>query len=146
MAYKGRFIPTNPQKYRGNVENIIYRSRWEQVVMSRLDTNPSVLEWSSEELAIPYTDRTTGKLRRYFPDFWVKWKTKDGQVETVLIEVKPKTETRPPKKGTKTNKRYVQEVLTWGKNVSKWQAAQSFCKRQGWRWWVMTEDDIGLTF
>ncbi|NDB85179.1 MAG: head completion protein, partial [Alphaproteobacteria bacterium] len=29
MAYKGKFNPKNPNKYKGDPTNIIYRSRWE---------------------------------------------------------------------------------------------------------------------
>ena len=39
MAYKGRFIPKYPEKYKGDPTNIIFRSLWERRVMSYLDEN-----------------------------------------------------------------------------------------------------------
>jgi hypothetical protein len=54
MAYSGYFKPTNPQKYRGNPTNIVYRSLWERKFMVFCDNNPSILQWGSEEIIIPY--------------------------------------------------------------------------------------------
>jgi len=53
-AYKGKFHPNNPRKYKGNVRNIIYRSMWERMLMVQLDRNEKVIEWGSEEIVIPY--------------------------------------------------------------------------------------------
>ena len=36
-AYKGLFKPLNPQKYKGNHKNIIYRSSWEKRFMGYCD-------------------------------------------------------------------------------------------------------------
>jgi hypothetical protein len=54
MAYKGKFIPTNTKKYRGNPTNIIYRSLWERKFMVYCDLNENILEWGSEEIIIPF--------------------------------------------------------------------------------------------
>ena len=43
MAYKGKFTPKNPQKYKGNPKNIIYRSSWERRFMSYCDKTKEVL-------------------------------------------------------------------------------------------------------
>jgi hypothetical protein len=72
--YRGRFVPHNPSKYNGNPTNIIYRSSWEFRVMRYLDENSSIVQWSSEELAIPYVSPLDGRVHRYFPDFIVKIK------------------------------------------------------------------------
>ena len=71
-AYKGKFHPGNPKKYRGNVRNIIYRSMWERMLMVQLDRNEKVIEWGSEEVIIPYRSPLDGKVHRYFPDFMLK--------------------------------------------------------------------------
>ena len=94
--YKGKFKPKNPKKYIGDPSNIIYRSRWELKLMSYLDKHPHVLEWGSEELIIPYKSPIDGRYHRYFPDFLVKRINKNGQKETILIEVKPEYQTVPP--------------------------------------------------
>ena len=137
MSYKGKFRPKNRSKYKGDPDNITYRSLWERQVMKSLDENPNIVEWASEEIVIPYRSPIDGKMHRYFPDFYVK--TSIG--EQWLIEVKPKVQTKPPKK-SKSRSRYLREVKTWGVNQAKWEAAESICKKHGWKWNIWTEDEI----
>ncbi len=147
MAYKGVFRPKNPKKYKGDPSNIIYRSRWELLLMSRLDAHPDVLEWSSEEIVIPYRSPIDGRVHRYFVDFYVKKRNaSDGKIETVLIEVKPKAQTKPPAVQQKPTRRYINEVQTWGINSAKWNAAENYCKDRGWKFQIFTEDHLGLKF
>lgn len=143
MAYKGKFSPKNPWKYKGDPTNIIFRSLWELRVMKYLDENTAVIEWSSEELAIPYICPTDNRRHRYFPDFIVKAATKDG-VQTMILEVKPKKETREPKKRKKATRQYITEVMTWGKNQAKWAAAREYCADRGWQFQLITEKELGL--
>ena len=56
QKYKGKFTPENPSKYAGDSNNIIYRSMWERRCMKYFDNNPSILQWASEEVVIPYYD------------------------------------------------------------------------------------------
>ena len=142
--HKGFFRPKNPKKYKGDPDNIIYRSGWEAKFMSYLDGHPDVLEWSSEEIVVPYLSPLDGRMHRYFPDFKVKRKDIRGKVETFVIEIKPKKQTAPPTKQTKLTKRYIMEVKTWGINSSKWDAANKFCKERGWKFLIMTEDDLNF--
>jgi hypothetical protein len=143
-TYKGRFSPKNPQKYKGDPTNIIYRSGWERKVMKYLDENNAVLEWSSEEIAIPYICPTDNKRHRYFPDFLVKARMKDGSIQTMLWEVKPKKETKEPKKKKRVTKQYITEVMTWGKNNAKWKSATEYCLDRGWTFRLITEDELGI--
>jgi hypothetical protein len=147
MAYKGIFRPINQSKYKGDPTNIVYRSRWEFMVMQKLDAHPDVLSWSSEEIIIPYISPIDGKRHRYFPDFWFRKKNPDNTIEEILVEVKPASQTKPPavQKG-KPNKRYITEVATWGVNSSKWQAAQAYCNAKGWKFVIITENELGLNF
>jgi hypothetical protein len=144
MAYSGRFNPKNPQKYVGDFKNIIYRSTWECKVMDWLDKNPDVISWASEELIIPYISPVDGRCHRYFPDFIIKVLTKDGGLKTILIEVKPKKQTKEPEPQKRKTKRYITEVMTWGVNCSKWKAAKEYCADRGWTFQLITEDDLGL--
>jgi hypothetical protein len=144
MAYSGRFTPSNPQKYIGDYNNIIYRSSWEAKVMNWLDKNPSIISWASEELIVPYLSPVDGRWHRYFPDFIVKMKTRDGKLKTMMIEVKPKKQSQPPEPRKRITKQYIQEVATWGVNQSKWKAATEFCLDRGWEFQVLTEDHLGL--
>ena len=141
---QGYFKPVNPQKYRGDPTNITYRSGWEKLVMISLDNNPSILEWSSEEIVIPYTSPLDGRTHRYFPDFYVLAKTKDGGIQHQIIEVKHKKETMEPKKKKKITESYVYEVTTWGKNQAKWKAAEEYCRKKGWTFRILTEEHLGL--
>jgi hypothetical protein len=144
MAYSGKFNPKNPQKYIGDYNNIVYRSSWECKVMDWLDRNDNIISWASEELIIPYLSPTDNKYHRYFPDFLVKAKTRDGKFKTILIEVKPKRQTLPPEPKKRVTKQYVNEVVTYGVNQAKWQAATEYCLDRGWEFRVMTEEHLGL--
>ena len=144
MAYSGKFTPKNPQKYIGDYNNIIYRSSWECKVMDWLDRNDNIISWASEELIIPYISPADNKCHRYFPDFLVKAKTRDGKFKTILIEVKPKRQTLPPEPKKRVTKQYINEVVTYGVNQAKWKAATEFCLDRGWEFKVMTEEHLGL--
>ena len=144
MAYSGRFRPSNPQKYAGDYKNIIYRSSWECRVMNWLDKNPNIVSWASEELTIPYISPVDGRWHRYFPDFVVKVKDKNGQLRTMMLEVKPKKQTQAPTPQRRVTKRYITEVTTWGVNQAKFKAATEYCLDRGWEFKVITEDHLGL--
>lgn len=148
MAYQGMFRARNPKKYKGDPTNIIYRSRWELKLMMHLDEHPDVLEWSSEEIIIPYRSPIDRKLHRYFPDFFVKKRDKNGVVESLLIEVKPHAQTQQPTlmetRNRKPTRRYVKEVMTWGINSAKWKAAEEYCKDRKWKFVIMTEKELGI--
>src|SRR5690606_32571394 len=92
---EGRYSPLNPGKYRGDVKQIIYRSSWELSLLSRLDKDPDVLAYSSEEIIIPYRSPVDNRIHRYFTDFWVRKKV-NGEIREALIEVKPFVQTQPP--------------------------------------------------
>jgi len=141
--HQGIFNPKNPNKYKGNPNNIVYRSSWELKFMRYCDLNEKILEWGSEEFFIPYLDPTTNKVRRYFPDFIVKIKENSGNIKKYLIEVKPKKQTLEPKKTKgKQQKTYINEVLTYNKNLAKWKAAEEWCKDHLIEFKIITEEEI----
>jgi hypothetical protein len=146
MSYKGLFKPRNPQKYKGDPSNIVYRSRWELKFMGYLDAHQDVVQWGSEEFCIPYRSPIDNRIHRYFPDFWVKKINTDGSSETVVVEIKPAKETVAPAVQTKKTKRYLREVYTWGINSAKWEAARSFCADRKWKFIIMTEHELGIKF
>lgn len=143
MTYHGRFVPKHPQKYKGNPNNIIYRSSWEQRVMRQLDAHPQVEWWASEELPIKYLSPVDQRVHRYFPDFIVKVKRADGSSTTYILEVKPLSQTtlRAPKRQTR---KFLEEAKTYAVNQAKWHAAEEFCQDHGWIFRVITENDLGL--
>ena len=145
-TYKGYFNIKYPQKYKGNIQNIIYRSSYELKLMNFLDRNPNVIQWASEEFFVPYKSPIDGKIHRYFPDFWVKKKNNQGITETIVIEVKPKNQTIPPVVRTQINKQYLYEVQTWGINTAKWEAAEKYCLEKSWKFMIVTEKELGIKF
>ena len=132
MAYKGRYNPIHPKKYKGDHHNIVYRSLWERKFMVYCDTSDNIIEWGSEEIIIPYLSPWDGRMHRYFPDFYIKVKQHDGSVKKFIIEVKPKKQCSPPEKTPKRKtKRWFKEVKTWGVNSAKWKYATSWCENNG---------------
>ena len=146
MAYKGRYNPINPKKYKGNPQNIIYRSLWERKFMVYCDTNDKVLEWGSEEIIIPYISPWDGKKHRYFPDFYIKVKQSSGNLKKFIIEVKPKKQTRPPKPVERKTKRWIKEVRTFGINEAKWKHATKWCKDNDMEFKILTEEELGIRY
>ena len=98
-----------------------YRSGWELKVMVHLDADPNVETWSYEKTVIEYVSNVrTKKIRKYYPDFLVKYK--DGRVE--LLEVKPKRKL---------------EQLTVRKKA---EAAREWCKVNGLTYKILTEVEL----
>lgn len=139
---QGLFVPINPEKYVGDVNHICYRSGWEKKFMIWADTNPGVLKWCSEEMAIPYYSQVDLKMHRYFPDFLIQVKNRQGDVIKYMIEIKPLAQTKPPKKPSRNSKRFLNEMMTYSVNSSKWEAAEAYCKKNGLVFKIMTELDI----
>ena len=145
MSYKGFFKPKHPSKYKGNPMNIIYRSSWELKLMDYLDKHPDIVSWQSEEFFIPYISPIDNKIHRYFPDFKVVKKIDGTKTETIVIEVKPKSQSVPPTlKKSKPDKKYIREAMTYGINEAKWKAAKEFCDDRKWKFIVMTEKELGI--
>jgi hypothetical protein len=144
MSYKGKFKPSNPQKYKGNPTNVIYRSLWERKFMIYCDTNINVLEWGSEEIALPYRSPLDNRIHRYFPDFYIKVKEKTGQIKKYIIEIKPQRQTIEPQIKQRKTKQYIYEVTEWAKNQAKWEAAKQFCEDRGYEFKILTEKELGI--
>lgn len=144
IAYSGKFRPINEKKYEGDYNKITYRSLWERGLMRWVDENPDVKSWSSEEIVIPYISPVDNKSHRYYMDFKITFISGS----TILVEVKPAHETRPPvRKVTKrpTNKqqmRYLTEAKTFAVNDAKWAAAKKYADRRGWKFVIFTQDTL----
>lgn len=141
---QGFYTPRNPDKYIGDKTKIIFRSSWERRIFIWADDNESVVQWSSEPFPIQYFDQSTNKIRRYFPDLFVKIRDKQGIIKNYLIEVKPEKQTNPPKKGRKKTLTYLNEVATYKKNLSKWQQAEKFCESNDMIFKIITEKELGI--
>ena len=144
---KGLFKPRNPQKYKGDPTNIVYRSSWEWKYMQLLDASDDILEWSSEMIRIPYRSPLDQKVHGYFPDFHIKTKTSDGKIENTIIEIKPLYETQPcmiSLQNKKLKRRRTKQIITYEINQRKWASARAFCEDRGWKFQILTEYDLGI--
>lgn len=144
-TYKGRYRVVNPGKYKGDAQDVIYRSSWELRFMKWCDINPSVLEWGSETVVIPYKSPVDNKLHRYFVDFYITVRDKNSVVTKYLVEIKPEKFTKPPEIPKKKTKRFIDEVFQYGTNQAKWKAANEFCMDRGIKFIVLTENDLGFS-
>jgi len=120
--FKGKFVPKNPSKYHGNVNQIIYRSSWERLFMVYCDKKPEILQWSSEEFKIPYVFE--GKNRTYYPDFWVEFTDYNGELQRKIIEIKPHYQKK------------------WKINKVKWEEAKKFAEDNYMDFEVFTEREL----
>lgn len=141
---QGYFAPTNPHKYVGKVDELVYRSGLELRYMKYFDEKPFIISWASEEMTVSYVSPIDKKVHQYFPDFLVKVKTSAETVETWMIEIKPSKEVEKPSKGSKTNRRFITEVVTYEINQAKWKYAEAFCERKNWKFKVLTEKEIKI--
>ncbi|HET8687567.1 MAG TPA: TnsA endonuclease N-terminal domain-containing protein [Methanosarcina sp.] len=139
-----KFKPKFPKKYKGDPTNIFCRSSWEKMVMLWLDNHTSCIEWSSEQIIIPYFSPVDEKMHRYFVDFSATFKYKDGSVKKFLIEVKPHKQTLQPVKGNKKTKTFLTEAATYAVNQAKWKAAEKYAAERGMKFIKITEYELGL--
>jgi hypothetical protein len=144
MSYKGKYQPSYPKKYKGDPSNIIYRSLWERKFMKYCDLNENILEWGSEEIALPYRSPVDNRVHRYFPDFYIKVKESNSQIKKYLIEIKPKKQTIEPQVQKRKTKQYIYEVVEYAKNQAKWEAAKEWCADRGYEFKVLTESELGI--
>lgn len=133
---QGRYVVKNPHKYIGkHVPK--FRSSWELVFMQFLDTNDSILYWSSESLVVKYRHPFTGKITNYIPDFFVVYQNKFGKQVAEVVEIKPKKQSIIESKVASAKDRMIVAI-----NHAKWAAASAYCKAQGFSFRVITENDI----
>ena len=137
---QGQYTPRHPDKYIGNVANITYRSSWELTFCEFVDNNPNVIRWASEEIAIQYLKPTTGRIHRYFPDFYIEYIDRDGRMIKELIEIKPNKQTTLST--ARRHKTRLYEDITLGINRAKWAAAKQWCSTKGVNFRLLTEQQL----
>jgi len=139
---QGKFKPKNPNKYKGDLNNIIYRSSWELEAFDFCDNNLRVIHWASEEIVIPYAmPMPNGGVRsaKYFPDLYMEYRRSDGKVVRDLIEIKPYKQTKASRSRNPKNKMYENAVHM--KNQLKWEAARVWCGLNGMNFRLLTEKE-----
>lgn len=139
---QGKFHPQNPNKYRGDISQVIYRSSWELAMFRWADQEETILAWSSEETVIPYISAVDGKKHRYFLDMTLWVKTPRG-VEKKFVEIKPEEQTKKPvKRATEKDQAFAERVRTYLTNISKWTAAKEYAQANGGDFIVITEKQL----
>jgi hypothetical protein len=136
------FQPRFPEKYKGTFP-ILLRSSWELSVARILDSNPNIISWGSESVVIPYENPLTGRISRYFVDFNITMRDKEGNLKKFLVEIKPAVQTIPPKP-TRNIKSSLRRQAEYVKNRAKWDAAQQFATKKGSMFIILTEKHLGL--
>lgn len=138
-ASKTKFSPRNPGKYVGTLP-IISRSSWELFFMQKMDTNPNIIRWASESIAIPYLSPKDNRTHKYYPDFIIEIKTTDGSIIKQVIEIKPMSQCLP---GTsKKADVLARQNLVYHINQAKWEAAKQMCQQNNFTFLVLTEEDL----
>jgi hypothetical protein len=156
---QGYFKPTHPEKYRGDYNQIIYRSMWEHRFMTWCDIHPNITKWSSEPVGIPYINPcaklVNGQYQpaqhNYYVDFFITVQ-KEEAVQSWLIEIKPGMQVPTTEQllrlskmiteGNKTDKkikRYNNELKTLLVNRAKFLAAKKFAEERGCKFAVCDE-------
>lgn len=145
----GKFVPSNPQKYIGDIHNIIFRSSWEYKFCKYCDLNTNIIKWNSEPLEIKFWNPIDKREHGYFPDYYIKVQKLDESTEDWIIEIKPAAQYRLDKKpvmaGRLTEKRirsYNDQMQTWIINRAKFDAAMKFAKFNGYRFGAIDENFI----
>lgn len=138
---QGEYKPKHPNKYVGQ-HPIVYRSGWELKFFRWCDLNENVLEWTSETVVVPYINPVTGKGSRYFVDNSVAIREGNSVVK-YLIEIKPKKQTQPPKYSKRKKKTtLIYESNMYAQNLAKWEAAEKWCKKKGYKFLILTEEEL----
>lgn len=138
----GEYAPVHPERYKGKYP-IIYRSSWELRLMKFFDQNENIISWSSESLIVHYQDPIDNRIRRYFPDFVVIYRDKEGEVQREIIEVKPFYQTQEPQQTRrKSSGKYMHEMGIYIRNIKKWDACKAFAYKKGYKFRIITEKEL----
>lgn len=148
---QGTYTVINYKKYLGT-KKPVYRSSYELRLMTYCDQNENVLRWGSEIISIPYYFPLSGKTHKYFTDMYMEVKTKEGKIIKYVVEIKPSSQNvlsekyvapKPPKKKTqKAWANYQSKLIDAERNKAKWAAAMEFCKKRGFIFKIVTENDL----
>lgn len=141
---QGYFKPKHPEKYKGDVTQIIYRSGWEFKFFKFCDENEMVLEYTSEPFGIQYWNSVDKREATYWVDGYMKTINKKGIVREWLIEIKPNKyilPPTPPKRMTdKQTHSYVRHAKAYIVNTDKFKAAKAWAKGHNMTFGIITEN------
>jgi hypothetical protein len=141
---QGPYIPKNGKKYNG--ENTpFYRSSFELKFFRWCDHNPFVKQWNNECFIIPYISPLDNKMHKYYVDGYILFEDKQGKLVKFLVEIKPSSQTKPPTPSKRKKKStIIYEQSEWLRNQAKWKYADEWCKRNGFKFVVLTEKELNI--
>ena len=136
---QGIYTPINKEKYLGT-GNPVYRSALERDFFLFFDKNSNVTAWASEGIVVPYYFSVDSKVHKYYVDLIAAIKDNNGNIQKYLIELKPHSQTLPPKQSNrKKSSTVLYENLMYEKNQCKWKAASEYAAKKGMKFVVLTE-------
>lgn len=150
-SYKGWYQLLNPNKFIKPLDeymqsykdgHVNFKSRLELKAIKYADFNKHIISWSIEPFNIKYVKPTDGKIHRYFIDLFLEFSSGDK----FIVEIKPKSETLPPKKPTKNTQKasmnYQLALQTYAINQAKWKAAEEFAALNKMKFIILTDEEL----
>jgi len=130
-------------KFRKNTtqRRLCFRSGWEVSFANFLDNNNNVKSWQND-FRLPYKDKYgTQKIKSYYVDF--KIELTDGA--TILCEVKP-IKSLKPRAQTRSIRFKRIHTTNYLKNLAKFETTELFCRRMGWRFFLVEKQEHRFKF
>jgi len=141
---QGYFTPQNPEKYKGDVTKIIYRSSWELKFLTYCDNNELVVEYASEPTGIAYWNPILKKEFTYWVDCYMATRQTDGSLKKWLIEIKPNKYLNPPDAPNRLTEKqtlnYVRHAKAYIINDAKFKAAKVYARKNNMEFGIITEN------
>lgn len=140
---QGIYTVKNKDKYIGTKEPR-YLSSYEKKFFEWCDRSKAVTGWGAEVVVVDYFNPVKNRKARYIVDIYIKYVDKEGKTKEELVEIKPSSQTSPPRKGRgkKAETTYITESLEWMTNTAKWAAAEKYAKERGWAFRIITEHHL----
>jgi cell division septation protein DedD len=75
----------------------------------------------------------------------VKYKDKDGNARTLVVEIKPAKDLKMPETNpNRRTKSWAYSVQMWAINQAKWEAAKNWCADRKYEFKIFTELELGI--
>ena len=122
--------------------HFLYKSSLELNALRFCDANPGIVKFSLEPFPIKYIRPDDKQIHRYYIDFYIEFVCGNK----FLVEVKPFSQTKAPRKPRKDTKKaqrnYQKDLKTWAINNAKWDAAKEFCQKNNMKFIFLTEKEL----
>lgn len=122
--------------------SVKYKSKYEQRMMTYLDTSSSIIKWGYEVLIIAYVSPYDGKEHNYEVDFYAEAYATDDTIKKLAIEVKPLKQVLPPTGNNRSAKTKKIEESVYQLNQVKWEFARKWCDGEGIEFKTITENEL----